>query len=133
MGAKDRRRSGRAAMAQDDPLKRVLAWIATAASLSFSTVGIASQNDPRLNALFERLSEASSKAEAAENEHAIWQIWHESGSAEIDRLKDDMVRSVSIALARPGPVANQKYQQLLYGDHPYGRMYPTEAMIRSWL
>lgn len=52
--------------------------------------------------------------------------------SELDRLKDDMVRSVSIAMTRPGPLANQKFQELLYGDHPYGRMYPPEEMIRGY-
>jgi predicted Zn-dependent peptidase len=52
--------------------------------------------------------------------------------SELERLKADMVRRVSIAMTRPGPIANQKFQQLLYGDHPYGRVYPTEEMIRSY-
>jgi zinc protease len=52
--------------------------------------------------------------------------------AELERLKGDMVRNVSIAMTRPGPLANQKFQALLYGDHPYGRLYPSEEMIRSY-
>ena len=53
-------------------------------------------------------------------------------ASELERLKGDMVRSVSIAMTQPGPLANQKFQQVLYGDHPYGRLYPSEEMIRSY-
>jgi predicted Zn-dependent peptidase len=52
--------------------------------------------------------------------------------SELERLKDNMVRNVSIAMTRPGPLADQKFQALLYGDHPYGRLYPSEEMIRSY-
>jgi len=52
--------------------------------------------------------------------------------SELERLKDDMVRNVSIAMTRPGPLADRKFQALLYGDHPYGRLYPSEEMIRSY-
>ncbi|MCY4547485.1 MAG: tetratricopeptide repeat protein [Defluviicoccus sp.] len=75
----------------DDPMRRVMAWIAAAASLSFATVGLANQNDPRLGPLFERLKAAPSAEAAAPEEQAIWRIWHESGSAEIDAL---MVRGL---------------------------------------
>ena len=70
----------------DDPLKRVLSWIATAATLGFATIGLAAQNDPRLPALFDRLEAAPSAEAAAETEQAIWAIWHLSGTEEIDRV-----------------------------------------------
>ena len=76
---------------EDDPLRRVMTWIAAAASLGFATVGLANQNDPRLGPLFDRLKAAPSAEAAADEEQAIWQIWHESGSAEIDTL---MVRGL---------------------------------------
>ena len=78
-------------MTEDDPLRRVMTWIAAAASLGFATVGLANQNDPRLAPLFDRLKAAPSAEAAADEEQAIWQIWHESGSAEIDTL---MVRGL---------------------------------------
>jgi len=52
--------------------------------------------------------------------------------SELERLKDDMVRRISIALARPGSIANQRYSELLYGDHPYGRLYPSAEMIGGY-
>ena len=50
--------------AEDDPLRRVMTWIAAAASPGSSTVGLANQNDPRLVPLFDRLK-AAPNAEAA--------------------------------------------------------------------
>ncbi len=76
---------------EDDPLRRTMTWIAGAAALSFATVGLANQNDPRLGPLFDRLMEAPSAEEAADEEREIWRIWHESGSAGIDAL---MVRGL---------------------------------------
>ncbi len=73
-------------MDEDDPVKRVVAWLATAATLSFATIGLGAQNDPRLPALFDRLEAAPSAEAAAEVEQAIWSIWHVSGNQEIDRM-----------------------------------------------
>jgi len=53
-------------------------------------------------------------------------------ASELDRLKDDMVRSLSIAMSQPQPQADEKLAALLYGEHPYGRMFPTEEMIRGY-
>jgi predicted Zn-dependent peptidase len=53
-------------------------------------------------------------------------------ASELDRLKDDMVRSLSIATSQPQPQADEKLAALLYGEHPYGRMFPTEEMIRGY-
>ncbi len=52
--------------------------------------------------------------------------------SEAGRLQDDMVRNLDIALTQPGSQADQKYLALLYPDHPYGRLFPTEEMIRSY-
>ncbi len=71
---------------KDDPLRRVMAWIAAAATLGFATVGLATQNDPRLGPLFDRLRTAPGPEAAAVHEQTIWEIWHDSGSAEIDGL-----------------------------------------------
>jgi len=73
-------------MDQDDPLKRVFTWLAAAATLSFATIGLATQTDPRLGALFSQLKTAPSAAAAADIENSIWSIWHVSGTEDIDRI-----------------------------------------------
>jgi zinc protease len=52
--------------------------------------------------------------------------------SEVARLKGDRQRQLSIALSQPQPMARQKFRAVLYGDHPYGRLFPTEAMLQAY-
>lgn len=53
-------------------------------------------------------------------------------ASEIARLKTDQLRQLTVARSQPGPLANELFRKLLYPKHPYGRLYPTEAMINSY-
>ena len=53
-------------------------------------------------------------------------------ASEEQRLQDDLVRQLDISLSQPQSQAEQKYLALLYPDHPYGRLFPTEEMIRNY-
>lgn len=53
-------------------------------------------------------------------------------ASELDRLKADMKRTLSVQLSRPQPIASKEFRALIYPDHPYGRIYPTEAMIDAY-
>ncbi len=52
--------------------------------------------------------------------------------SEIDRLKNDMKRNLSIALTRPQSIAQADFFKAMYPDHPYGRTFPTEEMLDSY-
>ncbi len=52
--------------------------------------------------------------------------------SELARLKADRLRQLSIARSQPQPLAQEKFRAVLYGDHPYGRLFPTEAMLQSF-
>jgi len=52
--------------------------------------------------------------------------------SELPRLKKDAVRRVTIALSQPRNLARQQFAKLLYPAHPYGRLYPTEAMLNGY-
>ncbi|MFQ5769361.1 MAG: M16 family metallopeptidase [bacterium] len=52
--------------------------------------------------------------------------------SEIERLQKDMIRNLSIQKTQPRSIAQEKFRKILYPDHPYGRIYPTEAMIQSY-
>lgn len=67
-------------------MKRVMAWMAAAATLHFAIPTSAGQNDPRLPALFDKLSAAESTEEAAPIEAQIWALWTNSGQVDIDGL-----------------------------------------------
>jgi predicted Zn-dependent peptidase len=52
--------------------------------------------------------------------------------SELTRLKTDKARELSIAKSQPQPLAQERFRAALYGDHPYGRLFPTEAMLQSY-
>jgi predicted Zn-dependent peptidase len=53
--------------------------------------------------------------------------------SEIERLKADFRRILSVSLAEPGPVADAALYDAVYGaDHPYGRMLPSDAQLASY-
>jgi zinc protease len=52
--------------------------------------------------------------------------------SELPRLKNDRIRDLSIALSDPGQLALSRFNKVLYPDHPYGRFFPTEAMLKGY-
>jgi zinc protease len=52
--------------------------------------------------------------------------------SELPRLKKDALRTLSIQLSTPGQIARQHFAKLLYPDHPYGRLFPTETLVNSY-
>ncbi|MFY9552753.1 MAG: pitrilysin family protein [Thermoanaerobaculia bacterium] len=52
--------------------------------------------------------------------------------SELARLKADRARQLSIARSQPQPLAQEKLRAVLYGNHPYGRLFPSEAMLSSY-
>jgi predicted Zn-dependent peptidase len=53
-------------------------------------------------------------------------------ASELERLKGDLIRNLSIIRSQPQAMANEKFRAVLYGDHPYGRIHPTEEMLRGY-
>ena len=53
-------------------------------------------------------------------------------AAELERLKNDMKRNLAVDLSTPQSQAYRDFFGELYPDHPYGRVYPTEAQIDSY-
>ena len=52
--------------------------------------------------------------------------------AELARLKTNMARNLAVAQSNPQQLALEKFRSVLYGDHPYGRVFPTTEMIESY-
>jgi zinc protease len=52
--------------------------------------------------------------------------------SELPRLKNDRIRDLSIALTDPGQLTLARFNQILYPNHPYGRFFPTEAMLKGY-
>jgi predicted Zn-dependent peptidase len=53
-------------------------------------------------------------------------------ASQLPRLKQDAVRQLSIQKTQPGSLARERFLGALYPDHPYGRLFSTEAMINSF-
>jgi zinc protease len=51
---------------------------------------------------------------------------------ELERLKANMSRNLAVSLSQPQQIALQKFRAVLYGDHPYGRVFPTTEMIQGY-
>lgn len=52
--------------------------------------------------------------------------------SELDRLKGNLARQLSIQKSDPSVMALERFRKVLYGDHPYGRVFPTTEMIESY-
>ena len=52
--------------------------------------------------------------------------------SELERVKGNLLRNLAIAKSSPQAIAQEKFAQLLYGEHPYGRVFPTEAMVKGY-
>ena len=53
-------------------------------------------------------------------------------ASELPRLKADMVRNLTLAKSQPQSMASEQFARALYGEHPYGRLFPTEAMVSGY-
>ena len=51
---------------------------------------------------------------------------------ELERLKGDLKRELSVQKSVPQSQAAEKFFKAVYKDHPYGRYFPTEEMISSY-
>ena len=52
--------------------------------------------------------------------------------SELPRLKTARLRNLAIARTQPGTQAGQKFSALMFGEHPYGRGFPTDDQLRGY-
>ena len=53
-------------------------------------------------------------------------------SSEIERLKNDLKRQLTVQKSVPQSQAVEKFRSIIYKDHSYGRIFPTVEMIDSY-
>lgn len=51
--------------------------------------------------------------------------------SEIDRLKNDALRQIALQNSQPQTMAVVRFRKILYGDHPYAIVVPTEDDIKK--
>jgi len=52
--------------------------------------------------------------------------------SDLARVKGNLLRTLAIQRSSPQALAQEKFSSLLYGEHPYGRLFPTEAMLQGY-
>lgn len=52
--------------------------------------------------------------------------------SELDRLKSDMKRRLTVQKSVPQAQAQEQFNQAIYGDQRYGKTFPTEEMINGY-
>jgi zinc protease len=52
--------------------------------------------------------------------------------SELPRLKADRLRQITVAKSRQQQLANERFLAVLYPNHPYGRVFPTEAAVQGY-
>jgi|SRR5579859_144006 len=53
-------------------------------------------------------------------------------ASEIQRLKTDLGRELAVQKSQPDSLAHERFLQVLFPDHPYGRMFPSQKDIESF-
>ena len=53
-------------------------------------------------------------------------------ASEIDRLKNDLKRQLTVQKSVPQSQAIEKFRAIIYKEHSYGRIFPTAEMIDSY-
>ena len=53
-------------------------------------------------------------------------------ASEIERLKGDLKRQLSVQKSQPQSQAIEAFNSVIFKDHPYGRIFPTQEMLSSY-
>jgi len=51
--------------------------------------------------------------------------------SELDRHKNDTLRQIALGSSRPQTIAVMRFRKILYGDHPYSVILPSEADVKK--
>jgi predicted Zn-dependent peptidase len=52
--------------------------------------------------------------------------------SELERLRRDALRNLEVALNDPDSMGQAAFYRALYGDHPYGRLFPTAEQLEAY-
>jgi zinc protease len=53
-------------------------------------------------------------------------------ASELARVRDNLIRQLTVARSTPGALATERFVATIYPDHPYGRLFPTEAQLSGY-
>lgn len=52
--------------------------------------------------------------------------------SELARIKNDKIRQLTVQRSQPGSLTLEQFRRIIYGDHPYGRIFPTQEMLEGY-
>lgn len=52
--------------------------------------------------------------------------------SELARLKANRLRNLAVQKSQPGSLAMEKFQAVIYPEHPYGRVFPPENQLQGY-
>lgn len=50
---------------------------------------------------------------------------------DLDRITAENLRNLSLSQSNPGSLANAAFNQQVFGNHPYGRVFPTQESLKK--
>ncbi len=53
-------------------------------------------------------------------------------ASELARLKADLGRELAVAKTEPNSLARERFLEILFPDHPFGRVFPSEKELQSY-
>jgi predicted Zn-dependent peptidase len=53
-------------------------------------------------------------------------------ASELARVKNNLLRQLAVSQADPQTMTLEEFRKVMYGDHPYGRLLPTPAMLGGY-
>jgi predicted Zn-dependent peptidase len=53
-------------------------------------------------------------------------------ATELERIRADKLRQLALQKSTPQAIAQAKFAEVTYGEHPYGRVFPTEAALQGY-
>lgn len=51
--------------------------------------------------------------------------------SELERLKNDKLRQIAVGTSQPQTIALMRFRKILYGDHPYSVVLPSESDVKK--
>ncbi len=96
----------------------------------FTPVLGADQTDARLDPLFDQLKNSSSAFAQREAENAIWQIWHDSGSEDIEKLMGEAGTAVSAGELK---AAEEIYTTVIERAPDFSEGWNRRATVRYYM
>jgi zinc protease len=51
---------------------------------------------------------------------------------DLETIRANKIRDLTISRAQPGTIALEKFREVIYPNHPYGSIYPSQEIVKSY-